>query len=60
MWAGDISLKDGLALADVKDSSTTAGAELKRIGYSGPLEASSTTNPLAAHFELHIGEPKNS
>jgi hypothetical protein len=44
------------ALGDVANQSVTAGAELARIGYNGTLECSAKANPLAAHFELHIGK----
>ncbi|RSH89344.1 hypothetical protein EHS25_002456 [Saitozyma podzolica] len=54
VWAGDLSLKDALALEDVKSPGLTAGHDLERIGYRGSLPADVARNPLAAHFELHI------
>lgn len=55
VWAGEYPLATALGLSDVSDASITAGAELERIGYNGELECSAVTNPLAAHFEVHIG-----
>lgn len=56
VWSGDFTVENAHALTDVADSSITAGAELERIGYKGTLECSAKANPLAAHFELHIGK----
>lgn len=55
VWAGTLPLEKALALADVADPSLIAGEELTRIGYAGKMECSAKANPLAAHFELHIG-----
>jgi len=55
VWAGEYPLETAHALGDVANPSITAGTELKRIGYNGTLECSAKANPLAAHFELHIG-----
>lgn len=56
VWAGSLPLETAYGLRDVADESITALAELERIGYKGALAASHEANPLAAHFELHIGE----
>ncbi|KAH8649813.1 beta-alanine synthase [Xylariales sp. PMI_506] len=57
VWAGVIPLSDGLALADISDSSVSMLDELKKHNLQGSLECSSdpsTGFPLGAHFELHI------
>ncbi|TFK47986.1 Zn-dependent exopeptidase [Heliocybe sulcata] len=54
VWSGEMALEDAHACTDTTDPSVTIGAELKRIGYSGYVEASYKTNPLSAHFEIHI------
>lgn len=56
VWSGKMSLEAAYDLRDVADKSISAGAEVERIGYKGDIPASHQANPLAAHFELHIGE----
>ncbi|EPQ61253.1 N-carbamoyl-L-amino acid hydrolase [Gloeophyllum trabeum ATCC 11539] len=54
VWAGQLSLEDAHRCTDTVNRSITIGDELKRIGYAGEVEASHRTNPLSAHFEIHI------
>ncbi|RDW75584.1 hypothetical protein BP5796_06405 [Coleophoma crateriformis] len=54
VWAGAIPLEAAYNLVEVGGGQATQKSELERIGYLGPLKASHTTNPIAAHFELHI------
>lgn len=59
VWANAVPLETAWNLAEVSASSSdrkkkTMKEELSRIGYLGPLPASHTANPFAAHFELHI------
>ncbi|CUM64734.1 uncharacterized protein PRCAT00002345001 [Priceomyces carsonii] len=55
LWADLIEKEDALGLKSITDNvPVTIGEELKRIGYSGKYEASYKSNPLAAHFEIHI------
>ncbi|KAL1409554.1 hypothetical protein Q8F55_003538 [Vanrija albida] len=54
VWAGDITLADAHALADVTDDKVTTLSELQRIGYAGDVPCSWEANPLGAHFEIHI------
>ncbi|EPQ28816.1 uncharacterized protein PFL1_03619 [Pseudozyma flocculosa PF-1] len=54
VWNGDLALDKAWALQDVKDASITMRDELERGGFLGDVEASYESNPLAAHFELHI------
>jgi N-carbamoyl-L-amino-acid hydrolase len=50
VWTGDMTLDEGYAATD--QAGVTAGAELKRIGYAGPLAPGSI--PAHAYLELHI------
>lgn len=55
VWAGIIKKEDCLNLKSITDEThVTFGEELERIGYNGSEKASYQTNPLAAHFEIHI------
>lgn len=56
VWAGAVPLATAHSLLEVGSSPAkrTLSQELSRIGYLGPLEASHSAMPLAAHFELHI------
>lgn len=55
LWANNVTKNEALGLKSITDDvPVSIGDELKRIGYDGNVEASYKTNPLAAHFELHI------
>lgn len=54
VWAGQIPLLQAHALPDIFSPATTIHSELQRIGFLGDVPCSHETNPLAAHFELHI------
>jgi hydantoinase/carbamoylase family amidase len=58
VWAGLLSLEEAWGLKELPDYTSTTPKtvreELERIGYLGTVPASYKTNPLAAHFELHI------
>lgn len=54
VWAGDIPIEKAHNLADIFDSKVTVKSELERHGYLGEVACSSESNPLGAHFELHI------
>jgi hydantoinase/carbamoylase family amidase len=59
VWADAVPLETAWSLAEVTSSSAdgtrkTMKEELTRIGYLGDLPATHTSNPFAAHFELHI------
>lgn len=55
VWAGLKPIEYAYALESVYDTDkVTFGSELVRIGYKGETEASHITNPLDAHFEIHI------
>lgn len=56
VWAGAIPLQTAHDTKSVIPSSDTATmrSELERIGYLGPTPCSWQSNPIAAHFELHI------
>ncbi|CAK9785201.1 amidase [Cutaneotrichosporon oleaginosum] len=52
VYAGALSLQYGHSRTD--EAGVSVRAELERHGMLGELEASHTSNPLTAHFELHI------
>jgi len=54
VWAGKIPLDHAHNLQEVGGGTATMKSELERIGYLGPVSASHTAVPMAAHFELHI------
>lgn len=55
LWAEIVSEEEALGLESISDKvPVSIGDELKRIGYNGPIMSSYKSNPLAAHFELHI------
>lgn len=54
VWAGIIPQEQAYDLVEVGGGRATVRSELERIGYLGPVEASYKSNPMAAHFELHI------
>lgn len=54
VWAHAFTLPYGHGRTDLSDASITLGAELQRIGFLGTEACSYETNPLSAHFEVHI------
>lgn len=55
VWAEQQTLEYAYNLKSVfENDDATVEQELKRIGYLGPEKASYKTNPLKAHFEIHI------
>lgn len=55
LWAENVPRHVVMNLKSVTDQvPVTVEHELERIGYNGSIEASYKSNPLAAHFELHI------
>lgn len=54
VWAEDIPLTRAHDLQEVGGGSATMKSELERIGYLGSTPASYRSNPMTAHFELHI------
>jgi hypothetical protein len=60
VWAESIPLETGWSLKEI--SAKEGGErrnmkqELERIGFLGDTDCSYKSMPLAAHFELHIGE----
>ena len=56
VYAGAVPLESAWAIADVTNPSKTMKSELERIGFLGSTPCRFEDNPLAAHFELHIGE----
>lgn len=54
VWAGAIPLEKAYSLVEVGSGIATQRSELERIGYLGSVEASHKSNPIGAHFELHI------
>jgi hydantoinase/carbamoylase family amidase len=52
VWAEEFSTEYGQSRADL--SGVSLGDELKRIGYIGSEKASWKSNPILAHFEIHI------
>ncbi|KAF2720004.1 amidase [Polychaeton citri CBS 116435] len=53
VWAGWSSLEQAYAMETVPQKSTLY-RELTHIGYKGEYPANHKSNPLSAHFELHI------
>ncbi|KAA8565098.1 hypothetical protein EYC84_010849 [Monilinia fructicola] len=53
VWAHDIPLSSAHNLLEVNGTATMK-SELERIGYLGSIPASYSSNPIGAHFELHI------
>lgn len=53
VWARHQTLEQGHCLLDTRQS-TTLGAQLSRIGYTGSRGADCYVNPLSCHLELHI------
>jgi acetylornithine deacetylase/succinyl-diaminopimelate desuccinylase-like protein len=57
VWAGAYPLSVAhslLSVSDGPDSTITQKSELERIGYLGSLPTSYKSNPIGAHFDLHI------
>jgi hydantoinase/carbamoylase family amidase len=58
VWAGQIPLSHAHGLEEVGSGSNgekaTMKSALESIGYLGSVSASHKSNPIAAHFELHI------
>lgn len=56
LWSEQISKETVYNLKSITDDdpSITVEHELKRIGYIGETKASYKSNPIAAHFEIHI------
>ncbi|PSS05124.1 hypothetical protein BD289DRAFT_358269 [Coniella lustricola] len=54
VWAEHIALEKAHNVREVGGGSATLKSELERIGYLGSVPASYRSNPMAAHFELHI------
>ena len=54
VWAEAYTIEHAYSLADVDSSGRTMKSELQRIGYLGGFPANYKSNPIAAHFELHI------
>jgi hydantoinase/carbamoylase family amidase len=54
VWSHNLDIDYALSCTDTADNVTTIGSELQRIGYAGSKEVSHKTNPLSAHFEIHI------
>lgn len=55
VWAEQVTLEYAYNLKSVVDNEdVNVKQELERIGYLGPEKASYKTNPLKAHFEIHI------
>lgn len=55
LWAENVTEESIMNLQSVTDQEpVTVAQELERIGYNGTTLASYKTNPLGAHFELHI------
>jgi hydantoinase/carbamoylase family amidase len=54
VWAGQIPLETAHNLQEIGGGTPTMRSELERIGYLGTALASHKSNPMAAHFELHI------
>ncbi|KAH6663727.1 putative N-carbamoyl-L-amino acid hydrolase [Halenospora varia] len=52
VWAEQFTTEYGHSRTDA--SGVTLGDELKKIGYVGDEKASYKTNPILAHFEVHI------
>src|ERR1700743_1653433 len=52
VWAEEFTLSYVYSLKD--GEGITLESELKRIGYQGSVECSYRTNPILAHFEVHI------
>jgi hypothetical protein len=60
VWAGSIPLETAWTLKEISNEEggekRNMKQELERIGFLGDTECSYKSIPLAAHFELHIGE----
>lgn len=54
VWSHQLDLDYALNCTDTADRATTIGSELQRIGYAGTKDVSYKSNPLSAHFEIHI------
>lgn len=54
VWAGQLPLQKAHNLQEVGPGTSTQKSELERIGYLGSTPASYKSNPIGAHFELHI------
>ena len=55
VWSGEIPLERAHSLPSVvRGETATIRSELERIGYLGSVPCDHATNPIAAHFELHI------
>lgn len=52
VWAEQFTTEYGQSRTDL--AGVTLGSELKRIGYVGKEAASYKSNPILAHFEVHI------
>jgi hypothetical protein len=61
VWAESIPLETGWNLKEITpaeegEQRKNMKRELERIGFLGEADCSYKSAPLAAHFELHIGE----
>ena len=56
VWAGASDIQKVHQVRAIDDSTASVKSELTRIGYLGSVRASWEAMPMAAHFELHIGE----
>ncbi|KAI5460941.1 putative hydantoin utilization protein C, partial [Mariannaea sp. PMI_226] len=58
VWAGSIPLETAWSCLEVTPTNNpkprTLKQELERIGYLGEVPASHVSQPIAAHFEIHI------
>ena len=54
VWADAIPLSHAHSLQEVGSGTATMRSALSDIGYLGSVPASHASNPIAAHFELHI------
>ncbi|RDW94568.1 amidase-6 [Coleophoma crateriformis] len=54
VWSHELDIDYAHKCTDTMDRSISIKDELSRIGYLGTKEVSHKTNPLSAHFEIHI------
>ncbi|KAF2140795.1 uncharacterized protein K452DRAFT_273618 [Aplosporella prunicola CBS 121167] len=54
VWSGVLDIDYAHKCTDTANRSITIKDELARIGYLGTKSVSNKTNPLSAHFEIHI------
>lgn len=56
VWSGASDVRKAHEMRALDDPGASVRSELIRIGYLGSVKASFEAMPMAAHFELHIGE----